>query len=255
MILSIVGNLLYYVLMSALLVIAYFVLRVFMTCFRQRQYMRQGVPFSGTPWYSLKTDMPTFVKNFMKCDSGFKSRGVMTDTFGSGDIAPIVGMNMIQEVQLFVTEPSVIQEIYIDANKFHTKHDSIRDFAALWCPTAIFFQKSEDKTYMPKRKLMSAAFFKSKLGSLIEIIKDIMYKHLRETHDQTEVNISHFTMLQQARIIINIAVGKAGESLLIPYEEVGGEIKQVGLGDHIDLVLHDCSKRFVQPHMHLLPWF
>jgi len=62
-------------------------------------------------------------------------------------------------------------------------------------------------------------------------------------------------MLQQARIIINIAVGKAGESLLIPYEEVGGEVKQVGLGDHIDLVLHDCNKRYQQPHMHLLPFF
>ena len=110
-------------------------------------------------------------------------------------------------MQLFVTDPAVIQEVYIDVNKFHTKHDMIRDFAAVWCPTAIFFQKSEDKNYMPKRKLMSAAFFKSKLGSLIEIIKDIMYKHLRETHDQTEVNIAHFTMLQQARIIINIAVG------------------------------------------------
>jgi hypothetical protein len=143
--------------------------------------MAQGLAFSGTPWQSFKTDMPTFVRNFIKCDSGFKSRGFLTDLYGTGDIPPLVGMNMIQEVQLFVTEPSVIQQVYIDANKFHTKHDFIRDFAALWCPTAIFFQKTEDKTYMPKRKLMSAAFFKSKLGSLIEIIKKVMYEHLKET--------------------------------------------------------------------------
>jgi hypothetical protein len=95
MIVSILSNLLYYVLMCVLAVISYLVYRIVKTIFRQKWYMEQGVPFSGNPWHSLKTDMPTFVRNFIKCDSGFKSRGVLTDIFGTGDIDGIVGMNWI----------------------------------------------------------------------------------------------------------------------------------------------------------------
>ena len=46
---------------------------------------------------------------------------------------------------------------------------------------------------MPKRKALSAAFFKKKLSLIIEIVKEVTLDYLTETKDQTEIDLYQFT--------------------------------------------------------------
>jgi len=59
--------------------------------------------------------------------------------------------------------------------------------------TAIFLQATEDKDYHAKRKALSSAFFKSKLQRMTVIIKEVIFKHLRETEKIEIVDLVKFT--------------------------------------------------------------
>jgi hypothetical protein len=70
----------------------------------------------------------------------------------------------------------MVQEIYVDKNKYHSKHDRIKDLLSAWVPSSIFSTKTKDPDYAPKRKTISTAFFKKRLDTVTEIIKDVTYK-------------------------------------------------------------------------------
>ena len=80
-------------------------------------------------------------------------------------------------------------------------------------PKAIFWQATEEPTYHARRKTLATAFFKSKLPTLIEIIKEVTMRHLNDTDKDTEVNIPVFTMELQGRIIVNIGLGRGLSSI------------------------------------------
>ena len=86
-------------------------------------------------------------------------------------------------------------------------------------PKSILLQATEDKDYMPKRKALSAAFFKKKLSLIIEIVKQVTIGYLSETKQKTEIDLYQFTTELMGRIIVNIAVGKGQAATLIDYEK------------------------------------
>jgi len=83
--------------------------------------------------------------------------------------------------------------MFTEVNKFHTKHEDMRAIFSQISPKSIILQATEDKDYMPKRKALSAAFFKKKLSLIIEIVKEVTLDYLTETKDQTEIDLYQFT--------------------------------------------------------------
>jgi len=128
-------------------------------------------------------------------------------------------------LRIIITDPKVLQQVYTDANKYHSKSSATRDALGLLARSSIIFQPTEEPDYHQKRKALSQAFFKKKITSLIEIIKSVTMKHLKDTDDQTEINLPMFTKDLQAKIIINIALGRGHEETKFPYENADGSIE------------------------------
>jgi len=134
----------------------------------------------------------------------------------------------------------------MDLNKFHSKHEDTKATFSLSMPKAIFWQATEEPTYHARRKTLSQAFFKSKLPSLIEIIKEVTMRHLRDTDKATEINLPMFTMELQGRIIINIGLGRGLSNIEIPHEDESGEIKNISFILYMQTMLEDATKRELQ---------
>jgi len=122
----------------------------------------------------------------------------------------------------FVYCPKVVQQIYM--RKELTKPWESR---AKWHPlvkNAIFIQATEDEDYHSKRKALSAAFFKSKLQRMTVIIKEVIFRHMRETKDLDIVDLVTFTTDLQSRIIMNITLGRGVSQLTVDWEQEDGTI-------------------------------
>jgi hypothetical protein len=98
-----------------------------------------------------------------------------------------------------------------------------------------------------------------KSTSLIEIIKTVTLKHLADTDSQKEVDLPVFTKDLQAKIIINIALGKGLEETKFPYENADGSIEQLNMSRHQEKVFKDLIGKIINPLGMVLPstrkWF
>lgn len=80
---------------------------------------------------------------------------------------------MLGEVLIFLNNPKYLEEIYVNQNKFHTKHFLERMFAGNLMAKSIFIMDSDNKDYIPKRKALSTVFYKEKLKIMTECIKEL----------------------------------------------------------------------------------
>jgi hypothetical protein len=55
---------------------------------------------------------------------------------------------------------------------------------------------------------MSTAFFKSKISSIVQTIKEVTIEHLKKHEEDGEIDLPPFAMELQAKIIVTIALGK-----------------------------------------------
>ena len=115
-----------------------------------------------------------------KSPFGLNTRETLIELF-KGKVPPIAGVCMGNDIILSITCPKVLQQIFTDVNKFHTKHENMRAIFSQISPKSILVQATEDKDYLPKRKALSAAFFKKKLSLIIEIVKQVTIGYLSET--------------------------------------------------------------------------
>ena len=104
-------------------------------------------------------------------------------------------------------------------------------------------QATEDKDYLPKRKALSAAFFKKKLSLIIEIVKQVTIGYLSETKQKTEIDLYQFTTELMGRIIVNIAVGKGQAATLIDHEKEDGTVIKLSIPTFISRLTDDTIKR------------
>jgi len=109
-------------------------------------------------------------------------------------LAPICGLTSIKGgVRLFITCPKLIQQIYTDLNKFHTKHWIERAKLHFITPGSIINKATEDSDYHANRKAISSAFMKKKMMIMIQTIKNCTLEMLKETENDKEINIAEFT--------------------------------------------------------------
>lgn len=87
-------------------------------------------------------------------------------------------------------------------------------------PRSLLFDQTKDPVYIAKRKELSGAFFKSKLLGMTKIIKEVTLREIKAVQDSgtAQINVGDFIAKLQARIIINIAVGKGYSDELVDFE-------------------------------------
>ena len=66
-----------------------------------------------------------------------------------------------------------LEDIYIKQKEALTKHKSMRGVFCKFAPLSILVADTDDPTYAPKRKVLSGAFFKSKIQGMTNMVKKV----------------------------------------------------------------------------------
>ena len=112
---------------------------------------------------------------------------------------------------------------------------------------------------MPKRKTLSAAFFKKKLTEMTKIIKKVTLEYIREVQDQAKdgrqkKDLVDFTTQLQSKIFLLISVGKGLSQKKIPYERDDGTIEDMMIVDHLNLLVEFGLNRYATiPYLMFFP--
>jgi len=91
--------------------------------------------------------------------------------FGAGKIPSIVGTVWFGKNVLMINTCEPLQDIYINCNKANTKHKEGKDMWFKFNYRSLLWADTHDPEYPLKRKVVSGAFFKSKLVNMTRIIK------------------------------------------------------------------------------------
>ena len=132
----------------------------------------------------------------------------------------IMGINFI-----LVNDADLLEEIFVKKNALFTKHESKREGGKPLIYNNIVSMDTHHPAYAPKRRALSSAFFKGKVQNMVSSIKRIALEYFKEFQDQgekVEYDLVKMTMQLQARIIIDILVGKGYSTKKIKYEKVDG---------------------------------
>eukprot|EP00350_Pseudokeronopsis_sp_OXSARD2_P001737 CAMPEP_0170543848 /NCGR_PEP_ID=MMETSP0211-20121228/2822_1 /TAXON_ID=311385 /ORGANISM="Pseudokeronopsis sp., Strain OXSARD2" /LENGTH=128 /DNA_ID=CAMNT_0010847341 /DNA_START=177 /DNA_END=563 /DNA_ORIENTATION=+ len=88
--------------------------------------------------------------------------------FGDSD-PKVYGMAMLGEPVLVIRDAEMIEELYINKNKFFDKHPRNQwFFYPLLYDSTVFARSNE--MWSKKRKSLSAAFYKEKLGKMMDVV-------------------------------------------------------------------------------------
>ena len=121
-------------------------------CFRQYRYSRQGVVFSGGPCYSFFNDAQVVSEASKNSKFAIDGVNLFKDILhGENKLPRFVGVNMKNDCWIIITDPRDSSQIYTDANKYHSKVTNYPN--KILAPTSIFFQKTSDQSYKPKKRV------------------------------------------------------------------------------------------------------
>jgi cytochrome P450 len=94
-------------------------------------------------------------------------------------IPPVVGLCLSDTVALFFTRPELAEEVLLTKNKYFDKHPNVGDLVKRIAGDSIVFARN-DLIWQQKRKALSAAMYKDKLKGMIEGMKGITLRVLKE---------------------------------------------------------------------------
>lgn len=197
----------------------------------------------------MKTDIMFYVKNFTGKNSALNTLETMEYICPNTDKKPpFLALNTTMAVQLWVADPNTVQKIYTDFNRFYSKYQIYPDLFQFYTPNGIFMTATTEE-YKQRKKFLSKCFFESKMPAINQMIKEVTLEYLRDTQDDTEIDVTIFMTKLQANVIEAISVGRATRDILIPFENEDGTIEEVRLNKHVGLLFKDCYARFMQPHI------
>ena len=110
---------------------------------------------------------------------------------------------------LSVNSCDYLEDIYVKQNSAATKPAIMRSIWSLFLPHTVLVEDTDHPDYVLKRKILAASFFKSKLISLTNCVKEVTLKEIKKLQDQNEpvIDMSKFILELQCRIIVNCSVG------------------------------------------------
>ena len=103
---------------------------------------------------------------------------MLTRTAG-GKVPAITGVLTPTLCVLSINSAKLLEDIYIKYNTYLTKTPYEQKVFAIMGPRNIIFKPSENIEYALQRKALSAAFFKSKLISLTNIVKEVSLSFIK----------------------------------------------------------------------------
>ena len=125
MIISFLKYALCFVVITSILVISYLLYTIIATCQKQKRLQHQGVYFSGTPLHSLTNDymkLRAAVGDPENKDSTALDSLALFESLCPGpNKPPFIGINMVNEIFVYCTDPKVTSKIFVDRNRFHSK--------------------------------------------------------------------------------------------------------------------------------------
>ena len=81
-------------------------------------------------------------------------------------------------LELLITDPDYLQDLFVTYNNCFTKKEYTRDLMGGLMKNSIVFNKSAEPTYKPRRKLIAHSFYASKLRSMSDTIFDVIHERL-----------------------------------------------------------------------------
>jgi cytochrome P450 len=98
---------------------------------------------------------------------------ILKQDFGERGTRPgVIAMYNGFEPTLFISDPKILEELYVTKAKFLEKHPMMgRNQSPLTGDTIVFMPGNEQ--WAKKRKALSASFYKDRLVKMVEIVKDI----------------------------------------------------------------------------------
>ena len=109
--------------------------------------------------------------------------------------------------------------------------------------------ETDNPTYKKKRKALSAAFFKTKMSTIAQLVKQVAletFAELQAQGDENVVDINSFTSKVQAHIIVSQLVG--AEYCFKKITHIGledGKEEQITVGVFMDRILNDIIYRML----------
>lgn len=99
-------------------------------------------------------------------------------TYAFNDDPPgIWGFSVLKSIVLTISDPYLLEELYITKNKYFDKHPRVGYLYEPCLGESILFSRSSE-LWSKKRKSMSAAFYKDKLHKMMDIVKDVAIEFL-----------------------------------------------------------------------------
>ena len=97
---------------------------------------------------------------------------MMKKDFGI-NIPPILLMFFGSEPQLFITDPYLVEDVYVKCNKYLDKDELIKNIFYPLMGESILLSRS-NHLWSSKRKVLATAFYKDKLLKMIDLVKIIL---------------------------------------------------------------------------------
>ena len=176
---------------------------------RYRRLKAQGVVF---PWgFNALKVRKAFEQARKDNLHAFEILPMLKRTLGE-NMPPAIGIPVFADVVLLILDSSTSQQIFIDKNKFNSKHVMTRDAFRFYFPRTLLFTATEEPDYAQRRKIVTAAFFKQRLIEMTYIIKQVCQKKILQLHEQIKkgestINLVDTTQELYADIIISCSVG------------------------------------------------
>lgn len=104
---------------------------------------------------------------------------ILWEHFGDSP-PPAIGMFWPHGLELVITDPDYVQDIFITHNKVSSKGPYIKELAGPLLNDGILVASSSAPSYKPRRKLISHALFASKLRNMSDTIFEVIQKRLLE---------------------------------------------------------------------------
>jgi len=83
-------------------------------------------------------------------------------------------------LELIITDPDYLQDLFVTYNDVLSKQDHAQKLFAGLFYNSIIMSKSAEPSYKPRRKLISHAFYASKLRAMSDTIFEVLHHRLLE---------------------------------------------------------------------------
>jgi len=172
----------------AAVVVSYLAYRVYYLYYLYTEYLRykkQGVPFNDRQGFSFFRDAKAITTGLNKTPTDMPWAKVLMEAFDLNPLPPVTGLIFLGgNIALSINTVDFLEDIYVNQNKYHTKHFLGRANFSIISPGSLNFQDTLHPDYKEKRKTLGSALFKQKLLGMIPTMKKVTLKFLKKWQDE-----------------------------------------------------------------------